>query len=172
MRHVAGVEYGDLHVCAAAQACVTGVLNAGGGVGEVPLLAVLRVVELEGDVAFCGGVVDVVGFDGGYVRVGGDLRHELLRLVFVEGFGGLDDGVIGGGTAQDLSVNVQRFTGNINGVFNVISNVLDCIPIAFVLLLTLLGFVGVGDNESVEVLLGSVPGLPRWGWWGVLRRCV
>ena len=166
VRYVAGVEYGDLHVCAAAQACVTGVLNAGGGVGEVPLLAVLRVVVLEGDVAFCGGVVDVVGFDGGYVRVGGDLRHELLRLVFVEGFGGLDDGVIGGGTAQDLSVNVQRFTGNINGVFNVISNVLDCIPIAFVLLLTLLGFVGVGDDESVEVLLGKRAGGCRGGGGG------
>ena len=166
VRHVAGVEHGDLHVCAAAQASVTGVLHAGGGVGEVPLLAVLRVVELEGDVAFCGGVVDVVGLDGCYVRVGGDLRHELLCLVFVEGFGGLDDGVIGGGTAQDLSVNVQRFTGNINGVFNVISNVLDCIPIAFVLLLTLLGFVGVGDDESVEVLLGKRAGGCRGGGGG------
>ena len=54
MRHIAGVEYGDLHVCAAAQARITGVLTPVVG-GEVPLLAVLRVVELEGDVALCGG---------------------------------------------------------------------------------------------------------------------
>ena len=169
VRYVAGVEYGDFHGCTAAQACVTGVLNAGGGVGEVPLLAVLRVVVLEGDVAFCGGVVDVVGFDGSYVRVGGDLRHELLCLIFVEGFGGLDDGVIGGGTTQGLGIDVQRFTGNINGVFNVISNVLDCIPIAFVLLLTLLGFVGVGDDESVELLLGERTWSRRGG--GVRACC-
>ena len=73
VRYVAGVEYGDLDVGTAAQSGVTGVLDTGGGVGEVPLLAVLRVVVREGDVLEVCGVVDVVGFYGGYVRVGGDL---------------------------------------------------------------------------------------------------
>ena len=166
VRHVAGVKYGDLHVCAAAQARVTGVLNAGGGVGEVPLLAVLRVVELEGDVALCGGVVDVVGLDGGYVRVGGDLRHELLRLVFVEGFGGLDDGVIGGGVVQELGVDVQCFADDVDGVHDVVNDAADCIPLAVAQHFTLLGFVGVGDDESVEVLLGERAGGCRGGGGG------
>ena len=169
VRHIAGVEYGDLHVCAAAQACVTGVLNAGGGVGEVPLLAVLRVVELEGDVALCGGVVDVVGLDGGYVRVGGDLRHELLRLVFVEGFGGLDDGVIGGGVVQELGIDVQRFADDLDGVHDVVNNAADCVPVAVALHFTLLGFVGVGDDESVEHLLGERSGCRRGGGVGACR---
>ena len=169
VRHVAGVKYGDLHVCAAAQARVTGVLNAGGGVGEVPLLAVLRVVELEGDVALCGGVVDVVGLDGGYVRIGGDLRHELLSLVFVEGFGGLDDGVIGGGVVQELGVDVQRFADDVDGVHDVVNDAADCVPLAVAQHFALLGFVGVGDDESVEVLLGERAGCRRGGGVGACR---
>ena len=163
VRYVAGVEYGDLHVCAAAQACVTGVLDAGGGVGEVPLLAVLRVVVREGDVLEVGGVVDVVGFYGGYIRVGGDLLHELLRLVLVQALGGLNDGVIGGGVAQEFNVDVQLFADDSDGVHDVVNDAADSVPVAVALQLTLLGFVGVGDDEAVERLLRERAGGCRSG---------
>ena len=67
-----------------------------------------------------------------------------------------------------MGVDVQRFAGNINGVFNVISDVLDCVLIAFVLLLTLLSFLGVCDDEAVELLLGE---RTRSSCGGGVRAC-
>ena len=113
---VAGIDYRNGRLQAAVQAGVAGVADADGGVREVPLLGVLGIVEDEG--AFKRRVVDVVGFHGGNVRVGGQAVHELLSLSLVQLLGGVDNRIVGCGGADDSTAGFEGSCGGIDGLLN------------------------------------------------------
>ena len=67
---------------------------------------------------------------------------------------------------QELGVDVHRFADDVDGVHDVVNDAANSVPVAVAQHFALLGFVGVGDDESVEVLLGERAGGCRGGGGG------